>query len=107
MPTWSLIAKGAVGDATELVEELGHLLHKHGATDAALASAQFTGDPRDVAALDADPNAPVDPAPAVAAPDEVADDSDVSRETGDDPAETRDDLPAASDHDPGPVPDGA
>lgn len=121
MPGFTLKVVGVAEDAAELVDHFAAFVREHdhhGIQSASVASPQFTGDPRDLPALDADPNAPVDPVPAVAElstspgtsnavaePDAAAPatDDDVSRETG----IARDDLPAASDHDPGPVPDGA
>lgn len=121
MADWSLIAKGALEDAAGLAEDLGHLFRKHGAHAVALSTDQFQGDPRDIPAQEADPNAPIEATPAVAEPGDAAPatddtrDSDVSRETAapgpprvySGVADTRDDLPAADDdeHDPGPVPE--
>lgn len=95
MADWSLIAKGALEDAAGLAEDLGHLFRKHGAHAVALSTDQFQGDPRDIPALDADPNAPIEATPAVAEPGDAGPATD----------ETRDDLPAADEHDPGPVPE--
>lgn len=110
MPSFHFSVAGAAEDVTELVGAFGKFVRDHGhhgITYADVASAQFAGDPRDIPALDADPNAPLEATPAVAEPEDAAPatddtrDSDVSRETAapgpprvySGVADTRDDLP--------------
>lgn len=97
MPTWSLIAKGALEDAAGLAEDLGHLFRKHGADAVALSTDQFVGDPRDIEAMKADPNAPIEATPAVAEPDDAAPATDETRDDLKDPGPTADEERAEQD----------